>query len=99
MDKEKFHYMNATIYSNFNYKVLFSYATPVAIVDLRDGVIFITKRKYSSSTTRQINRFVKEHRKNEDTLAIRYEINADDFKDKYTHLREMYELPRHTGRL
>jgi hypothetical protein len=60
MKKQRFHSHNAYILELSNYvDILISYYTPIGA---RVGGKFMTSnRKYSSSTTRQTNRYVKEN--------------------------------------
>lgn len=60
MEKQRFHSHNAYILPISNYiEIFISYYTPIGV---NVGGRFMTSnRKYSSSTTRQANRYVKEH--------------------------------------
>jgi len=49
--------VNQTIIGTGNKEIFFSYKTPVAICE--DGVIYKTEKKFSKTTSKHINNFIK----------------------------------------
>jgi hypothetical protein len=54
----KFHSMNAHTTTIDGVEIFYSYYTPVAFN--MGGVLMLTARKFSSTTTRQVNRYVRD---------------------------------------
>ena len=66
------HGPNRTELQFLNLKIFISYETPVAMFDREIKKIFITDTKYSNTTTRHINKWIK-HLIEEDSLLTKEE--------------------------
>jgi hypothetical protein len=71
---------NAKVIDTNEVRVLVSYTTPVAVYDKNQGQLFVTNRKYSNTTTKHINQFIRDHVRPE-TAANRKEVDPDTIKN------------------
>jgi hypothetical protein len=75
LNSERFHSMNASIKFLNNNRVLFySYETPMVLYNALNNEMLLRDEWFSSSTTRQVNRFIKEYAPNQ---VIK--LKRDDF--------------------
>lgn len=84
---ERFHSHNAytqnieTI-NGKRFQVFYSYATPVAVYNYQNNIVIKVDRRFSSSTTRQVNRYANEWN------CMTLTMSAEDFKGMIKILNE-----------
>jgi hypothetical protein len=95
MKKTQFHTHNAYTMSNANHTIFYSYETPVLIVANLTGGAVKCGQWFSTSTTRQLNRYIKENNLNPDT-----QNDPAIFRALMSGVFDLYpEMPRHLGLL
>ena len=91
IDQKQYHYHQATIDTykstkrNAHVFVFYSYSTPQIIIindDLKGSGVYQVDKKFSSTTSRQVNRFINEN----NFKSILQKVSAEKFIELCDHL-------------